>query len=238
MNKFWQKYFLMNEAGGDGADGGSATPPATPANPTAGESGAENTPPPAPNFDTGLFNDNPDVGANGEKKPDVDPENKPDESGEKYDPEQAYSEFKYELPEGYTLTDDQQKQYIDMAKEKGIKPDQLQTFVNEHIQAEQGKIEQYRGIVKDWEAEVMADPVVGGDNFPATRKNVNAACSIEGGKEFREVLSSTGLISNPAVVKYLNKLGTMVNSDGLVLGGQVKNGTNQEIKSLYDKSNY
>lgn len=237
MNKFWQNFFLMNEAGADGADGGGGE--AAPV--TAGDdtNQPDTTTQTAPTFDTGLFNDNPDGDEKTPEGGEDDPAKKPEDAGEKYDPEQAYSEFKYELPEGYTLTEEQQKQYIEMAKEKGVKPDQLQTFVNEHIQAEQGKIEQYRGIVKEWEGEIMADPVIGGDNFPTTRKNVNAACSIEGGKEFREILSSTGLISNPAVVRYLNKLGTMVNSDGLVIGGKVKNdAANQDIKSLYNKSNY
>lgn len=232
MNKFWNNYFLMNEAGSDGGDGGSAAPD-TQAPDTGADNGAA-----TPSFDTGLFNDSPEDGAAKPEGGEGEPEKKPEDDADKYDPEQAFSEFKYELPEGYTLSEEQKKQYIEMAKEKGVKPEQLQTFVNEHIQAEQGKIEQYRSIVSSWESEVKADPVLGGDNFPATRKNVNAACSIEGGQEFRKVLADTGLISNPAVVKYLNKLGTMVNTDGLVLGGQVKETGNQDIKSLYNKSNY
>lgn len=232
MNKFWNHYFLMNEAGGETGgegDGGAAAP-------AGGE--ATTTAPETPNFNSGFMEDAPEGEAESEVKTDADSEKKDDVPGEKYDPEAAYADFKYELPEGYSLSEEKQQQYLAMAKEKGVKPEQLQTFVNEHVQAQQSQVDEYKGIVKGWEAEILADPEIGGDNFPTTKKNVNAACSIDGGKEFREVLSSTGLISNPVVVKYLSKLGTMINNDGLVLGGQSKNDSNQDIKTLYNKSGY
>ena len=238
----------MDENNGAGGDlGGGQAPSDIPSAATTppvennADQGGEQNQTPAPsdnglNLGGNMFDDPP------EKTPDEKPTdpNKPAEEkpADAYDAEKAYSEFKYELPEGYALTEEKQKEYIEMAKAQGVKPEQLQSFVNKHIEAQTSQIENYKEIVKGWEGEIKADPVLGGDNFAATKKNVNNACSIDGGKEFREVLASTGLISNPAVVKYLNKLGTMINNDGLVTGGQSKDNATQEIKSIYTKSNY
>lgn len=242
MNKFFWQNFLMNEAGDAGADSGGGSPAApapAPADVPApasdvGASAGGDTGGQAGGFSSSMFDD--DAPDDKEQKPDAGSEQNPD--AEKYDAEQAFADFKYNLPDGYSLSDDQQKQYIEMAKEKGIKPDQLQTFVDKHIDAQKAQIEQYRGIVSGWEQEVKADPVLGGDNFPTTKKNVNNACSLDGGQEFKQVLANVGLISNPAVVRYLNNLGSMINNDGLVVGSQVKNDQTQDLKSLYNKSNY
>ena len=230
MNKFGNHYFLMNEAGEGGEGGGSSAPDATQETPI--EQHSQDTEQVKTGLESNLFDDTP------EDKSDKKPDGEPDQKTDDYDPEKAFSEFEYKLPEGYTLSDEQKQSYIDMAKEKGVKPEQLQTFVDKHIEAEQVKVGEYRTIVEGWNNEVMADPVIGGSNFPETKKNVNNACSISGGAEFREVLSSVGLISNPAVVHYLNNLGKMINTDGIVTGEQVKSNAGEDYKAIYTKSNY
>lgn len=240
MSKFLRNYFLMEENNGDGGDLGAAPAADTPAVPAEQSNANVDTP-------AEIKTDTANLGGNmfdeSEENPATDdPEKKAEETKKtddaEYDAEKAYSEFKYELPEGYSLTEEKQKEFIDMAKAQGVKPEQLQVFVNKHIEAQDAGVNSYKEMVKGWENEVKADPNLGGENFAATKKNVNSACSIDGGKEFRDVLASTGLISNPAVVKYLNKLGTMINSDNLVQGGQPKKDHSQDVKSIYDKSGY
>lgn len=239
MNKFWQNFFLMNEAGEGGDAGGS---PAPADNTPAPTDGADNpgTPAAEPSTSTGLesnlFDDDTPADDGADNNPDDKSEPEPKDD---YDPEQAFSDFEFQLPEGYTLTDEQKAQYVEMAKEKGVKPEQLQTFVDKHIEAESAKIESFRNTVRSWEQEVINDPEIGGANFKQTKQNVNNACSLEGGAEFKQTLAEIGLISHPSVVRYLNKLGAAMNNDSFVNGGAAKhNDGSIDYTKMYPNSNY
>ena len=261
---FLVKQYLMNEMGGDGAQGGGSAPEpssnnsASEANPkqdtsnnqeanknlaqdnnvsTQGEnqnnqqSNANNQ-----SFNSGLWD------GEGEEHNNVngDEQNHNQLTEQPYSHDEAYKDFEFKLKDGYSLTDEQKQGYLELAKEKGVKPEQMQTFIDKHIEANEKNLSDYRNTVAEWDNQVKNDPDLGGDNFPQTKKNVNFALSgkIDGGQEVRKLLADTGLISNPSVVKFLNNLGKMIPDGKVETGGQASNGNKTDYKSVYPNTNY
>lgn len=239
---FVVKDFLMNEAGDAGSDSGSApttqattetqsteqkTPETTQTD--AGQSGSEVNTNQA-NFNSGTWDEE------GEQST-TEPKKEPEAVAE-YNHDEAYKDFEFKLKDGYSLSDEEKASYLEMAKEKGVKPEQMQTFIDKHIEANESHLNQYRETVKQWDNEVRNDPVLGGDNFPQTKQNLNRALNgkIEGGKEVRQLLAETGLISNPAMVKFLNNLGKIVTDGKVVTGGEVKSGN--DYNAMYPNTQF
>lgn len=230
---------LMNEAGSDGGDGGSATTEAVattqtePTTQATNEVKTENT---ASNFNSGAYDD-PTENTNTEAQ---EVKKDGDQEPETYSHDEAYKDFEFKVKDGYELSDEQKSEYLELAKEKGVKPEQMQSFVDEHIKSHERNLDNYKNTVKSWDDEVRNDPVLGGDNFPETRKNLNNAFNgkIEGGQELRSFLAETGLISNPKVVRYFNNLGKIVNDGKMQTGGNVENIQQTDYRSIYPNSGY
>ncbi|QHJ83824.1 MAG: hypothetical protein [Bacteriophage sp.] len=257
---FSEKQFVMNEAGSEGASGGSSNNDnsATNTEPKQDTGSNQNTQNNlAQNNDVGTQQANQDGkqdnGNNqnfnsglwdGEEQKNENVENQQQQNTENndqsYSHEEAYKDFEFKIKDGYSLTDEQKQDYLNIAKEQGVKPDQMQTFIDKHIEATERNLGEYKKTVSDWDNEVRNDPVLGGDNFPQTKKNLNNALSgkIDGGQEVRKLLAETGLISNPSVVKFMNNLGKMLVDGKIENGGIADNQSKADYKSIYPNTQY
>lgn len=169
------------------------------------------------------------------KEPDKDGEGKePDKESDK-EPDGEEVEYKFELPEGFTLPDAVKDDITAMAKEHKLPADVVQKFVTKHAEIKQQELEVARQTIQSWKAETVADPVLGGDNLPGTLKNVNNALSIDGGAEVKEILQQTGLQNHPAFIKFLNAYGKMIRTDSNRSGkiGAAETTDQDAINSFY-----
>jgi hypothetical protein len=260
---FLVKQYLMNEMGGDGSQGGanqstnteSSTTNTTPEKNTGGDQNTQNNLTQNNNVSTQEAdqNGNENNGNNqnfnsglwdSEEQKNENIDNQQQQNTEsnnaEYSHEEAYKDFEFKLKDGYSLTDEQKQDYLNIAKEQGVKPDQMQTFIDKHIEATERNLGEYKKTVADWDNEVRNDPVLGGDNFPQTKKNLNNALSgkIDGGQEVRKLLAETGLISNPSVVKFMNNLGKMLVDGKMENGGIASNQSGPDYKTIYPNTQY
>lgn len=131
------------------------------------------------------------------------------------------------IPQGSPLDVGYVKSVADLAAAKGIPAEQAQAFLEfQHTQA-LAHIQQAQTERTAWEAELKADPKIGGDKFDATIKEVDRSLDKLFGPQansFREILKNTGYGSNPTVVRALAHAASLLRDDsfnpGAATGGK------------------
>ena len=129
------------------------------------------------------------------------------------------------LPEGVEPDTVLQKSFAPVAKELNLTQDQAQKLVtlqSEHVLALQKQAdEQYAQTQKQWVDELKSDKELGGDKFDASLEVAKRPITKFGDDAFRSVLEESGLGNNPAVFKFMHKLGVAMGEDsaGMPSGG-------------------
>jgi hypothetical protein len=114
-------------------------------------------------------------------------------------------DYKLELPEGITADDPLLTAFLEGAAKGGMDNDSVQAVVSSlgPKLAEQmaAPMKAWTTLNETWQAEVKADPVIGGANLPTTIKTVADAISLvstpEEAQAAREALTMTGAGNNP-----------------------------------------
>ena len=70
----------------------------------------------------------------------------------------------------------------------------------------------------EWQAEVKADPDVGGDKLQPTLTNIAKLIDEYGNQELRDVFAVTGAGNNVHVIKFLSKLSEQLTESQLAIG--------------------
>ena len=127
--------------------------------------------------------------------------------------EGAESEFEISLPEGYELPESTLEDFKALAKETNIKGEQAQKFVDLHTKIMQSQLEAYTIQRKEWVESLKRDPEFGGNKFSANVERANRVIARFGDADLKEVLKSTGLGDNPALVKFMAKVESVMSED-------------------------
>lgn len=140
----------------------------------------------------------------------------------------TYTDFK--MPDGVTIDGP----LMDKAKakfvEQGLSQDQAQAMVDFYA-GDIGKMVQevaqkpydlWRDTQNTWIDEVHADPEIGGAKLQVAKANaakaIDALCSPEEAKALRETLKWTGVTNNPAIFRFMSRVGAKI-SEGRYVGG-------------------
>lgn len=218
----------------------AATPPSSEATPPAVE------PPAAPKdlLKEATVEEKPAEAAPADKPAEVKPEEKPVDAKPEEKPADApekatdaappadpvapqrlepLAEYKYEVPEGVTFTEDRRTEFHS-AIEEG-RNGNLQPLLDLHHQAgqelrqalEQGQRDTWNKTLETWHGETMADPDIGGAKFAGVSRRVAQMRDMyvsthERGSDawkadmaaFNHMLDSTGVGNHPAMWKFLN----------------------------------
>jgi hypothetical protein len=141
-----------------------------------------------------------------------------------------YAEFK--IPEGTTLDATTATEFKAMAKELDLTQEQAQKlldFGGGKLRAlAEGPYKAWSEMQTKWQAEVKADPEIGGTNFEASRKSA-ALVFVPGesnpfvgsaaeAQSLKEALNTTGAGNNPAIVKMFVRMGRMLAEPGSLTG--------------------
>jgi hypothetical protein len=136
------------------------------------------------------------------------------------------------------LTKEALPQLAAVAKTLGLSQDQAQKFVDhQNTLAAQATKEQEAAWAKttsEWDAAVKADPVIGGANLDASKRDFDTALG-KADKEFRELLEKSGYVAHPAVRRELSRMGKLMREDGFSGngGGGTKASEQESLAKTY-----
>lgn len=132
-------------------------------------------------------------------------------------------EFKT-VAEEMKLTNEQAQQLVTMQD----------TFVGK---LQQQATDQWGEQVKAWEAEVKADPDLGGDNWTTTDQHIKKALDAFGSESLTKALNDTGYGNHPDLVRFVAAVGKSLNEDTPVGGNDNAGGGKSLADALYGNSN-
>jgi hypothetical protein len=219
FERLWRRWVLMEEAssgdagassgsGGAAAGGGQSGAGGQAAGASAGaDAAAASLTPPASLLGDGTTPETPP--ADGKKPEEPAGEKKPEEPA-KADEPVKYEAFK--LPEGVTLDEAKLGEFTKIAGEAKIPQEVAQKMIDLYAaEAKQVSEAPYRAwteLQNKWQAEVKADPVIGGanldKNLAATKAGLNALLG-DDAKKFYDALNITGAGNNPDILRGLFK---------------------------------
>jgi hypothetical protein len=177
----------------------------------------------------------------GEEKPKEDEEKKPEPKA----PEE-YADFT--MPEGTSLDEASATEFKGLAKELDLTQEQAQkllSFGGDKIKAlAEAPYKAWSETQTKWQAEVKADPEIGGTKFQDSVKA--AALVFQPGESnpfvtndadaqaLREALNMTGAGNNPALVKLFVRMGNLLKEPGNLTGGPM-NKSKDFLNAMYPK---
>jgi hypothetical protein len=159
----------------------------------------------------------------------------------------------YKIPEalataGYTAEDPTVKAYLTAAAELGVPQEQVSALM-EKVAPEITKMltqphAAWKDLQKQWTDQVRADPVIGGDNLPATVATFNKGLAMFAAPagatpdavsaaiaEVKQALVVTGAGNHPAIIRLFHNAFSRLNEGTPVMGG---GGGGAETKSAAD----
>ncbi|MBD1412802.1 hypothetical protein NUJ30_08720 [Burkholderia contaminans] len=135
-----------------------------------------------------------------------------------------YTDFK--LPEGVQVDEQKMTDFKATASEAGLSQDQAQKLVDLYSNAVKAATDAstqlWYDTQKQWQADVLKDPEIGGNNFEPMKATVAKAIDAVGGEDaakIREAFNYTGAGNHPDVIRFLYRLGKAIGEGGAVAGG-------------------
>jgi hypothetical protein len=118
--------------------------------------------------------------------------------------------YEIKLPEGMTREDPMIASFLESAAGRRLDGETVQAVIDSVAPkiAEQltAPYKAWSELNATWQAEIKADPVVGGANLPASVAAINGAIDRFGTPELKDALRTTGAANNPHVFRFLHKL--------------------------------
>lgn len=197
------KFFYCMEA--DGADGGgvpagepSGVPPVHP----AGDGGGNPTPPPAGEAKPGQMPNPfaPKPAAEGPKPP-----------AEAVVPE----EYKFNLPEGMTISDDLKGKFTEIAKGAKLTQEQADALIKMHADTVMDLNGRAAAMANSWLDESHKQGLDTEENLGL----VNETLNMFGTDELRNILVESGVACHPEVLSFLQRIGSLIHEDKPTSGG-------------------
>ena len=122
-----------------------------------------------------------------------------------------------ETPEGVEIDQALLDAFTPGFKEQKLTHNQVQEMADAYIASQQsmasGRTEAFNAQRDAWEAELRADPQIGGDRFDDNITRANQFIDRHGDDTVKNLLDNTGLGSHPALVRFLVKAANAVRED-------------------------
>lgn len=151
-----------------------------------------------------------------------------DEQEQAKEPEQQQET----APEHYVLKnangEDVEPQELEMMsrmfKDVNLSQEQAQKLYSAYEKEQGSFIEQsqkaFNQMRDDWFNQTISDPQLGGQNIGQTKLCIKRVMQQCGNKELSEFLNKTGLGFNPAMVRFMTKIGELLGNDNHFVQGQ------------------
>lgn len=150
-------------------------------------------------------------------------------------------------PEHYVLKnangEDVEPQELEMMsrmfKDVNLSQEQAQKLYSAYEKEQGSFIEQsqkeFNKMRDDWFNQTISDPQIGGQNIGQTKLCIKRVMQQCGNKELSEFLNKTGLGFNPAMVRFMTKVGELIGNDNRFVTGQAPVVVNP-LKARYKNS--
>jgi len=175
------------------------------------------------------------------------PKEEPPKEEPKPEPKAPEEYAEFAIPEGTTLDETTATEFKSIAKELDLTQEQAQKlldFGGDKIRAmAEAPQKLWAETQAKWQAEVKADPEIGGTNFAESRAAAAKVFepgesnpfvgSAEEAKSLKDALNMTGAGNNPAMVKLFVKMGRMLSEPGGLSGKPVKDSQESLLDKLY-----
>lgn len=160
---------------------------------------------------------------------------------------EAYEAFA--VPEGYELHEAAVPMLADMFKELNLPQDKANALVAKLIeidearnptpeQIQQAQQERITQLNEDWGKMCRDLPELGGENFDKSLQVCSSVMTRFGTQEVRDLLTYSGLGSNPHFFKFVHAIGMSMQEDTMVHGGDTHgNGPKSVEKILWPNQN-
>lgn len=144
-------------------------------------------------------------------------------------PSQVPVTYEYKDASGNVVNDVNTQLVSGVAKELGLSADQAQKLWEKGLgdnglvaQINQKAIEKLNA---QWAQEITSDPQLGGSNLEQTKHNVGKAMAYAD-DDFKSFIQNTGIGNLPSLVRFLNKIGSQMNSDMSYVNGKAASAAN------------
>lgn len=163
------------------------------------------------------------------------------EAGEKALAARIPEKYELKLPDDSLLPESDIDKISSIAREKGLSNEEAQLVLEQRNDAanalRDSQFEQMREMQTKWQSEVKADPDMGGDNLGETQRLAKLVTDNAMTDGMREFLSVTGYSDNPEVMRFLVKVGKMMDEDKPSGEGAPNKGGDKDAASvLYDNT--
>lgn len=156
--------------------------------------------------------------------------------------------YEFKLPEGEQLDEKALPMVQDLFKELGLPQDKAQAVMDKLLeidQARQPTVEQIQHAQMEaitklneaWSKECRELPEIGGENYDASLKTCLNVITRFATPELREMLTYSGLGSNPHFFKFIHAIGSSMSEDTFVHGGAHGQGPKSIEQRLWPTSN-
>lgn len=144
--------------------------------------------------------------------------------------------YKLTMPDGIEVDQGMLDKLSPIWREKGFTHEEAQAMTDMYIGQRTDEVERAAETqaeqVTSWEAEVAADKDIGGSNLDATLTSAKSALTRFGTPELTAVLESSGLGSNPEVIRLLANVGSQLKDDDI----PTPNGGNERAEPNTDEA--
>lgn len=123
--------------------------------------------------------------------------------------------YEFEVPEGRSIDPSAIETYTPILKELGLTQEQANKLFNAQMELADKQIERVESQSKEWLNEVRNDPDLGGENFKATARGLDAVMSKYGDAELTEFLDLAGLTNHPPLVRFVAKIAKALGEDSV-----------------------
>ncbi len=146
-------------------------------------------------------------------------------------PPESYADFT--LPEGVEMNGPALEAFLPVAKDLGLSQEQAQRLIDLEVQRNQNAETEESAAMQQqqaaWNAELQADPVIGGNKWEGSLRLANRALNKFGDPSLTRDIQELGLGSHPGLVRMLVKMGATLSEDAsTALGGQQPDSGNAE----------
>lgn len=151
--------------------------------------------------------------------------------------EQAADYTDFVVPEGIVLESETLAEFKAMAKGIGLKQEQAQGLTDLAIKLSQKWDEKQQSAkseqIKIWDESARADKELGGDKFDTNLAVAKKALDNFATPELKELLNTTGIGSNPDVIRMFYRIGKSISEDSAIPGTKSPSSIKTAAQVLY-----
>jgi len=133
---------------------------------------------------------------------------------------ESFTEEDFTIPPGQEVDQELMQEFLEQAGAMRMSKKDAQKLLDMHARVNAKSVKQWEQTMSGWEREIRADREYGGRNYDHTMALARRALGLYDDKRqsLARELSSTGMGSNPRLIRFLANVAKAANEDGVITG--------------------